>query len=176
MEKKEEQPRISLALGSYEDIFSDFDIRSYSQRALSQDFLEEAERSSKDKEVNNFELDIQIPKKKRKAEDEKIIEKRLKEHFKKHFHIIQKETNSIKKNGIYFTMGGIIIMFVAAIILFKQKNATLLAKFLIVLLEPAGWFLFWEGLDLVTIEVKKKKHQLDFYRKMSNCSIKFYSY
>ena len=40
---------ISLSLDNYDDIFSDFDPRPFSQRALSDDFLIEAKKASRDK-------------------------------------------------------------------------------------------------------------------------------
>ena len=49
-------------------------------------------------------------------------------------------------------------------------------KFLFVLLEPGGWFCFWEGLNQVIFEPKTKKHELDFYKKMANSRINFLSY
>ena len=47
---------ISLSLNSYDDIFSGFDPRPYSQRALSDDFLAESKRASRDKELDGVEL------------------------------------------------------------------------------------------------------------------------
>ena len=52
---------ISLIIDTYDDIFSDFDPRPYSQRALSDDFLLEARKASKDKVSGTFELNFLIP-------------------------------------------------------------------------------------------------------------------
>ena len=49
-------------------------------------------------------------------------------------------------------------------------------SFLVVFLEPAGWFLFWEGSDLVIFDSKKKKPDLEFYEKMTRANIGFLSY
>jgi len=36
-----------------------------------------------------------------------------------------------------------------------------------ILTEPAGWFFFWEGLNLTLFEPKRIKPDLEFYRKPS---------
>ena len=51
---------ISLIIDTYDDIFSDFDPRPYSQRALSDDFLLEARKASKDKVSGTFELNFLV--------------------------------------------------------------------------------------------------------------------
>ena len=62
---------ISLNLDSYDDIFSDFDPRPYSERAMSQDFLAEAHRASIDKGFGQIELNFLIPKNKRKKHEDR---------------------------------------------------------------------------------------------------------
>ena len=168
---------ISLWLDNYNDIFSDFDPRPYSQRALSDDFLQEAKRASKDKVSGSLELQFLIPHDKRNTQLENTIKKRLREHFKKHYLQINQEVKGIIRKGLIFMFFGIIFMFLATFILFKygsEKN--ILMSFLIVLLEPAGWFSFWEGLNLIIFNSKKKKPELDFYEKMSSSEILFLSY
>lgn len=175
-EKLLEQSEISLLLENYDDIFSDFDSRAYSQKAISQDFLEEAERASRDKEYGKVELRFLVPSKIRNTHNELIIKKRLKNHFKRHSELAKKEFKGVIMQGIFFVILGIIIMFIAAFILFSYSKTSLFSSFLIIFLEPAGWFFFWEGLDLIIFETKKKKPEFEFYRKMSKCKISFSSY
>lgn len=181
MEKEDETQRllqiseISLMLDTYDDIFSDFDPRPYAERALSIDFLEEAERASKDKASGMLEINFLIPKDKRNEGKEMTIKKRLKEHFKKHLQIFKKEKNKTIRNGIMFIGFGILFMILAVIIL-QQEAASITVNFLIVLLEPAGWFLFWEGLNMVIFESKKINPKLEFYEKMHKCDVNFYTY
>ncbi|PIU76093.1 hypothetical protein COS75_00785, partial [Candidatus Pacearchaeota archaeon CG06_land_8_20_14_3_00_35_12] len=73
---------ISLWLDHYDDIFSDFDPRPFSQRALSDDFLLEAKRASKEKISGAIEMQFLIPHDKRNKELENTIKKRLHDHFK----------------------------------------------------------------------------------------------
>ena len=67
-------------------------------------------------------------------------------------------------------------MVTATFIIFYKEDKDILINFLIVVLEPGGWFLFWEGLGLIIFETKKRKHELEFYEKMSGCDISFISY
>ena len=187
MEEKEEQIKVdektkflqdssvSLILGSYNDIFSDFDPRHYSERSLSDDFLVEAKKATIDKR-GEIELKLLISNKIRNVRTEGVIKKRLREHFRRHHHIIKTDVNRIIKQGVYFVIAGILLMFLATYILFKNSEARLFTSFLVVFLEPAGWFLFWEGSDLVLFETKKKRPDLEFYEKMSKCKISFLSY
>jgi hypothetical protein len=176
--KKEEQVlkegNISLILDSYDDIFSDFDPRPYTHKALSDDFLSECKKASLDKE-KGLELRFMVPKHKRNTNEEYEIRKRLREHFQKHFKEKEKDIKSIKKTGLMWFFLGAIVM-VAATFLYKYEHVNFLFTFLLVMSEPAGWFFFWEGLDKVVIEAKKKKPDYDFYRKMAKARIYFLDY
>ena len=96
MEKRKEvagvasfkEANISLILDSYEDIFSSFDARRHSEKALSTDFLDEAKRASRDKDSGSIELKLLIPKNKRQLGEEIIIKKRLKRHFQHHYNMV----------------------------------------------------------------------------------------
>ena len=171
-----QESSISLLLEDYDAIFSDFDPRPYSQRSVSDDFLSESKKAVKDKFPNKIELKLLINEKVRNSSTEIIIKKRLKEHFKDHLHKHKKNMKKIINQGISFVIAGVLLMFLATYILFKSEDASLVTSFLIVFLEPGGWFLFWEGLDLVIFEAKKKKPDLEFYKKMSKCEISFLSY
>jgi len=170
-EMVKETADVSFKLASYDDVFSDFDSRNYFKKALSDDFLAELKRASLDKSRVS-ELKIFMPSNKR-TNDEIAIRKRLKEHFSKHFNLLNIEHEKLVKWGVSFVAAGIILMFVATFILFYYGEKTLLLNFLVILLEPGGWFLFWEGLDTIIFRTKGIKSDLEFYRKMSGCRIVF---
>ena len=90
--------------------------------------------------------------------------------------MLSEEKNKISKKGGIFTAAGIITMFLATLLLFKYHGENIWTSFFVVVLEPAGWFLFWEGLGLVLFESKREKVDLDFYKKLSKSEIKFISY
>ena len=167
---------VSLILDKYDDIFSSFDPRPYSQRALSVDFLAEAKRATREITPGMFELRFMLPYSERKLEKENMIKKRLREHFRKHCDILERDRKKVLKQGWFFIFFGVLFMFVAAYVLFMYARRSLMGEFLVVLLEPGGWFLFWEGLDLIVFESKKVNPDLEFYRKMVNAEIIFNHY
>jgi len=167
---------ISLWLDSYDDIFSDFDPRPLSQRALSEDFLEEAKRASKDKVGGAIELKLLLAEKNRDRNKEKTIKKRLRDHFKRHCDLLEKEKAGIIKQGVIFGIIGIMMMLLAVFIVVNYAQGGMLTSFLIILLEPGGWYFLWSGLDLIVFKPKTLYPDLDFYKKMTASSIEFVSY
>lgn len=165
---QEETTEISLRLEQYDDIFSDFDIRPYSKRALSVDFIDEIKRAVVDKEDSGIELILHSPESERNEGHEIVIKERLAAHFKRHFNLLLKEKNKIMKMGISMVVMGIIFMIAATLIVFKDPTESLFFSFLLVFLEPAAWFLLWEGMDQVIFNSKEIDPDLNFYRKMSN--------
>ncbi|MBS3163682.1 hypothetical protein J4427_03265, partial [Candidatus Woesearchaeota archaeon] len=101
--------------------------------------------------------------------------KRLKNHFKRHFTILDHEMKGTIKTGVIFNLVGILLMFFATYVLFVYKDTSLVTTFLVVFLEPGGWFFFWEGLNLILFESKKMRPKLEFYKKMYKSRIDFFS-
>ncbi len=165
---------IPLILDSYEDIFSDFDPRPYSEKALSEDFLVECKKASTEKK-GRITLRLFTPQQKRNSIDEIKIKKRLKEHFHKHFLEKKKEIMKIKLNGFFWLIVGCLMILLSAIFLDSNKG-TFLFKLLITLTHPAGWFFMWEGLGKILITSKEKIPNYNFYKKMMNSIISFSNY
>ena len=165
--------KISLLLENYSDIFSDFDPRPFSERALSDDFLLEARKAVRDKPAGGIQLNFLIPKSRRDLNHEKLIKKRLKEHFIRHYLILEKDRHNILRRGILFTVTGVLLTAVISFFFLPKAQGNIFMNFLVVLLEPASWFLFWEGLNQVIFESKRINPSLHFYKKMSNCDVQF---
>lgn len=172
VEKEMKEGNISLILEDYQDIFSDFDPRPYSEKALSDDFLQECKRAVRDKK-EGFELRLLIPKKARNASSESKIRTRLNEHFAHHFWEKSKEISNIKKQGIlWFLLGTALLM--AETLLYQYDSFFL--RLIKTMMIPAGWFSFWEGLGKIFITSREKSPELEFYKKMASCKIYFLSY
>jgi len=167
---------VPLYLDSYEDIFSDFDPRPYSKKALSEDFLSEIKKASRDKAVGEIILNFIVPADKRNLRDEAIIKGRFREHFGKHFIRIKEQVkHKVQKQGAYFIAAGVVLMVIATFMEFKYNAKTLLSSLFIIVMQPGGWFLFWEGLNLLIFEARKANPDLEFHEKMYKCRIRFTS-
>ncbi|MBI4918434.1 hypothetical protein HY837_00765 [archaeon] len=171
-----ELTQLSLWIDEYDDIFSDFDPRSYQQRALSDDFLSEAKKVSKERPSGATELKLLVPESKRNPSHETVIRKRLRDHFKLQQILLEKEVKSVIQRGAFFAITGLVLMIATTYILFTFEEKNLIVSFLITLFEPASWFLFWEGAGLILFEAKEKKPELEFYEKLVKCEIKFFPY
>lgn len=164
--------KISLSLNSYGYLFSDFDPRDYSEKTLSEDFIDECKRAVKEQE-GKIELIFLCPKNKRDLGDESKIKKRLKEYFLYNFKKEYNQRKKLKVEGFFWFLMGSIVMILATLI---EGKATFLLRLLEIMSVPASWFLFWEGLNKVLITSRERLSQYNFYKKMSESNIIFTDY
>lgn len=163
---------ISLVLNSYEDIFSDFDPRPYSKKALSVDFLQECRKASADKK-GKIHLKLFLLESKRNLLDEVKIKKRMKEHFTRHFYLEKKEIEKQNVSGFnWFILG----CFLTTITALFMDTTNIGFKILINIAHPGGWFFLWEGLGKLLLNKKEKYQNYEFYKKMSEAEISFLDY
>ena len=163
---------IPLRLDSYNDLFSDFDPRPYSQKALSKDFLIECQKASLDKK-KNIKLKLFIDKKKRNIKEEKFIVKRIQEHFNKHFLEKKKELFKIRMLGLFwFLLGSFLIVFTTFL---NLQNQSFFVQVLAAVAHPGGWFFMWEGMGKILIHSEEKRKEQLFNKKMNNMKISFES-
>ena len=168
------QGEISLVLDTYDDIFSDFDPRAFDRRALSDDFLNAAKKAALGKE-GALELGFLIPSSQRNMERETTIRQRLRALFRKHEEMLKEEIKQTKRKGIRMAFAGIVMILVASYLLSLLSPAFWI-HVLIVILEPAGWFTAWTGMDEMYHTTRQKKPELDFYEKMAHATITFRTY
>ena len=166
---------ISILLDSYDSIFSDFDPSPYSERTLSDDFIIQSKKISRNKSGKRMSLRLLLPADKRNEEEEKVIIKRLHSYFKSVHQELTFEVREINKRGFYLTVTGIILMMAASYISYLNTQKFHI-HLLLVLFEPAGWFLLWAGLDHLVYSSKETKKDLSFYSKMTKSEIKFLTY
>jgi hypothetical protein len=124
-------------------------------------------RAASDKNDEGIELVLHVPESARNRSDEPVIKERLAAHFKRHLGLLQREKKSVLNRGISMVILGVIAMVAATFILFHDSGDSLLFSFLVVFLEPAAWFLLWEGMDQIIFSSKNIDPELNFYRKMS---------
>ncbi len=174
LNKNKEDSEIIIWLNSYNDIFSSFDPRPYSKRALSANFILELRKASKVKD-SSIKIRLFIPEEKRNIREEAMIKKRLGEYFKKHYEIEKISWEKARNIAMSFIAGGALSLFIVAY--FNLYESINFAKILLrVLLEPAGWFFTWIGLERIFRLSSSGKNKYQFYTKMSGSEIEFLVY
>lgn len=175
IKKEEIRTRIiSIWLDGYDDIFSDFDPRDFTERNISDDFLNEVKKVARENEFEVSELRLLLPEKNRNPEKETIIMKRLHLHFKKYLHYFQTHTKQEQNKGFLFLLIGMIMM-VGAGFISSLKSESFSMHILLVVFEPAGWFLVWAGMDNLIYRSREQRPDLNFYSKLSKSKIAFFS-
>lgn len=164
---------ISLWLDSYDDIFSDFDPRAYSERNISDDFLDEVKKVSIESDFIISEIKLLIPSKVRQQDAETVITKRLHSYFIKNQHYFFKKKMTERKRGLLFIMVGVFMMTIASMVS-SFRSGNILMHTLLMVFEPAGWFLVWSGMETLINSSRKEKPELDFYNKIMKSKIVFY--
>lgn len=164
--------KLNISIDDYNDLFSDFDARNYAERSVSEDFSHQLKKVAAESEEEIQELQFLITTKQRNTEEETIITKRLHEHFKSRYHHFQLKRKNEQQKGLLFVLIGSTLLFFATYFLLLQEKQLLLNA-LIVVFEPAGWFLSWTGLEILFNNTKWRTHELSFYTKLKKCKVHF---
>jgi hypothetical protein len=173
--RPEDKKVVSLWMDTYDNIFSDFDPRPYSQRALSDDFLIEAKKVVHEYKPGEFDLTFLVPTGKRDKATEELIKERLHSYFKKQEHQLNKEYKEKIQKGIRFTVIGALCLITGAWALYLEERGFLLSLARVIL-EPSGWFLAWYGMDHIMYHSNTDKYEREFSDKMSRAEIVFESF
>lgn len=165
---------INIWLDNYDDIFSDFDPRPYSERTLSDDFLREVRKvCSETTDIAN-ELILQLPDLKRNSEIETTLTKRLHNHIKQNDQRFRNLKKKIRKKAMLTLFIGLLLMLGAGY-LSSLNSRNFLLNAILVMAEPTGWFLVWYGLDELFYRTKQNKNELEFYSIIAKSKISFSS-
>ncbi len=166
--------RLSIWLDHYDDIFSDFDSRTITERALSDDFIHEARKMLKEKPNGQVELKLLVPEGLRNSETEKVVILSVHRQFNRFANVIKIEMKRIRKQGYLMCSIGFALM-IAATYIGSFSNKMFYVTALQVIIEPAGWFLTWTGFDNIFANMRKRSPELDFNEKMAQSEIIFLS-
>ena len=165
---------LNFWIDSYDDLFSDFDSRPFSGRAISDDFILEMNKLTEEKEDFVKTIRFQIPAKVRDEKTEAIIVERLTKEFRREYIRFEDELNVGRKNGILMAILGFTALMSAVIITSIDGNK-LWQNSLKILFEPAGWFLIWTGFDKMFIAGKPIKRKRAFYARLEKSKVEFVS-
>ena len=176
-EKQGQQPdmrEITVQLDVYDDIFSDFDPRPYSERELSDDFLKEIQRRYMEDKRGRFEVHFTIPSTERDTKEEALIKRRLREHF---LFMVKHEEEAIKstrlKGYTYVVIGALVL--IGDVVAFMLLHDSVSYKLLSVMLVPAGWYGMFTGIGKIIDEPVDALNRKKLYEKFERANYVFMS-
>ncbi len=147
---------IAIALDTYDDLFSDFDIRDYGERALSKDFLDELRlRLRRAWEKGDLSIVLLIPAAKRMGECEALIVERIGKFYLERRDHYRREDKRAKLKALCFIAVGLALSIAANVIVERFSFLPLFKDFLLI---PA-WFFVWSGFDFLIKgeDIRRKK-------------------
>lgn len=166
---------IAIALDSYDDIFSDFDPRPYSQRELSEDFLKEIQRRYMEDKKGRFEVRFTVPLSVRDPKEEVLIKKRLREHFAMMAKQEEEAIKNTRSKGYIYMLSGSLILLSEVFMLFFLSESDFFFRILSILLVPAGWYGMWNGLEKIIDAPSALLERKALYEKFEKANYLFIS-
>jgi hypothetical protein len=163
---------LRLWLDSYNDLYSDFDSRQYVRRRISEDFMNELRQALTGEYVAARELVLLLPEVHRQSETEEKIIERLHRHFQEKLKDAQYKHHKKVRAGWILIIAGLAVMVINAwlSIQYPEQKMLMASK---VVLEPAGWFMMWTGLDILFSDRKILRKELLLFRSLSAMKIEF---
>lgn len=165
---------LNIWIDSYDDLFSDFDSRHFTERVISDDFLVEMKKLTEEKDEFIKTVRFQIPSKVRDEKSESVIIERLSKDFHREFIRSSLRLKKSRRNSFFMALSGLLAL-MSAVFISSLEGNKLWHNFLKVLFEPAGWFLIWSGMDKLFFGGKSEKRKRDFYELLEKSKIEFVS-
>ena len=165
---------ISIAIDTWDDIFSDFDPRPFDEKNLSEDFIAELKKRYRESRHGNFVINIYAPISLKDEKTEKKVTHRLKRHFKNKARYRQKEIARIRIKGVIFLVFGICFLGILTLVTYYRVFSDLAIEILGIILMPLGWFGIWEGFSKIVDTSPVFLREEIIFKKLSTASYHFH--
>jgi hypothetical protein len=166
---------ISIAIDTYDDIFSDFDPRDVLDRDLSEDFINElVHRHHRQYSVKGkYDIVLVAPKAIEDKETEKKIVARLNRYFHQKYLRYKKTINELRARGAVYIIVGMIMLSTLTLLAYDMKLQRMEIDLIGVIFIPLGWFGIWEGFSKIVDIPFKLNSDTEAYRRLAKAAYKF---
>lgn len=144
-QRESDLKEIAIVIDTWDDIFSDFDPRPLSERMVSTDFIDELKKRYKETRLGEFLITIYASPSLKNVESERMVTKRLKQHFRQKFLQKKKILSYIRLRGVVFVIVGICSLSFLTLATYYKFLHELTIQMSGIILMPLGWFGLWEG-------------------------------
>jgi hypothetical protein len=163
---------VKLWLDSYDDLYSDFDSRHYGKRRISEDLLVELRRAIRQMPASPQALIFILPESLRHEASEQPILENMDRFFTSQSHLADRAYQRKILRGCLLLLFGLIIMLVNTFITIRTGLSFSWVG-LRVILEPAGWFFVWAGMDYLFYDLRELRKEKVFYSALAGATVEF---
>ncbi len=164
---------LSVAIDTWDDIFSDFDPGPIEKRVLSEDFLTEIKKRFREHRTGQVTVTFLTPSALKDEELERKVIRRLKQYFKFRSLSVLKEINDLRRRGFYFVLTGIFSLATLTLLTYYRVAEQLVLELIAIILMPLGWFGIWEGFSRIIEPSPYMKKDHEIFTRLAKASIKF---
>jgi hypothetical protein len=166
---------ISIAIDTYDDIFSDFDPRDVLERDLSEDFINELiNRHHRHNPLKGkYDIVLVAPKTIEDQVTEKKIISRLNRYFHHRYLRYKKSINDLRKRGALYVLVGMAALISLTFLAYFVKPDRLTLELVGIIFMPLGWFGIWEGFSKIVDIPFKLSSDTALYLRLSKSAYKF---
>jgi hypothetical protein len=164
---------ISIAIDTYDDIFSDFDPRDILDRDLSEDFINELRHRHRQNPKGKYDVVLVAPKAIEDQGVEKKIVSRLNRYFHQKYSRYKKSINDLRIRGGVYVVFGMALLSILTLLAYYRKLESLKLELVGIIFMPLGWFGIWEGFSKMIELPFKLENDTQVYKRLSKASYKF---
>ncbi len=164
---------LSVAIDTWDDIFSDFDPGPIEKRVLSEDFLTEIKKRFRESRRGQVTITFLAPGALKDEVFERKVIRRLKQYFKFRSLSVLEEINALRRRGLYFVLTGITSLATLTFLTYYRAAEQLVLELIAIILMPLGWFGIWEGFSRIIEPSPYKKRDHEIFARLAKASIKF---
>jgi hypothetical protein len=166
---------ISIAIDTWDDIFSDFDPRPLSERTLSEDFIFELTKRSHESRKGHSVITICAPGSLRNDRAERIASTRIRLYLAQRAALANDTIRRQRTRGVVFALCGFIFLSTLTIMgyEFKPWFGNLGFQFVEIILMPLGWFGIWEGVSKIVDVDRLLLQEAALYDRLAHATYRF---
>ena len=156
---------IVIALDDYDDLFSDFDIRGFGERALSWDLLDELHvRLRRTRKLADLDIVFILPSALRRSDHELLIVERMRSFFEERRENYFREDRKAKRQSLLYLAVGLVLSIGANLVVERFSFLPLFGDFVLI----PSWFFVWSGFDLLITNRKEISRKRKYYEALSS--------
>ncbi len=172
-DKIREIKEISVAIDTWDDIFSDFDPGPLESRLFSEDFIAELKKRHRETKSGKLSVFLCAPLSLKDERAEKIVTQRLKREFAHKYLQRKIALRKMRVRGAIFACFGILFLSAVTFITYYKLLGGLAVELIGTILIPLGWFTIWEGFSKLMDASPISEQEEQLFSKLSKADYVF---